>query len=127
MIMEQLEELRAAFAQCRALALADLASGTIYRVSAREKQPQERFDAMCAAAAEVFCRPPGDALARASGHEEARALNEVMLFRGDDLCIFLRAPWDPGEAVLCLCEAALDVDAFLEAARERLAQIAAAA
>ena len=124
MPLAQIEEIQAGFSQCQAVTLADIASKTVLYVSAAKKQPQERLDALCEAAAEMLSGNAAQDLVAASGGDSDDLMQESIVIQGDETLIFLRSPVDPAEALLCVCEAGLDIREFLAFGRSKLEEMA---
>ncbi len=107
-IKERIDKLRADFAGCRSLALADISSGTVLYTSSATRQPQERLDALCAAAAGLLGKDAHTAPSDQSGGPRAtvHGLNEQILFVG--------APFAGSEALLAICDLDLDGDRLMD-------------
>ncbi len=117
MITQQLDKLLAAQDGCRALALADIGAQTVYCVSARVQTPQERLDALCEAAGAVFTggANPGGPAARSA-----------VIFGPQEVLVLARGATQGSEALLAICDPAIDVEHFLRACYSSLEDIAEA-
>ncbi len=132
-ITERLETLFRELDDCRALALADISTRTVLWKSARGRQPQERLDALCRAAQELFCgrtarvaapvlagTPPedaqrtGDASHQAApspaGHPQPQ---RAVLTGTSEQCLLLRTPDTPQEVLIAICDIAADSEQLL--------------
>lgn len=121
MPLAQIEEIQAGFAQCRAAVLADIASKTVLYVSAAQKQPQERMDALCEAASKLLSMK---AVQNDSSRPDNALMQESIVIQGDETLIFVRSPGDPAEALLCVCDAGLDIGEFLGFSHSKLEDMA---
>ena len=113
MNLAQIEQLLAGCEGCMALALADIGAQTVLWSGGPVKPPQERLDALCAAAGTLL-GTAGD------GPQEA------MLIGTEDQCLMLRLPQEPALALLALCRRETDGARFLQQARAQLRAGAAA-
>ncbi|MGB5557921.1 MAG: hypothetical protein WBN04_07900 [Paracoccaceae bacterium] len=125
MILDQLKALREEFAECQVVALADLSSGIVLCVSAKDKQPQERLDALCATAAELLDGKTAVSFANALELPQVSAVRQSVVTTQSETIIFLRSPADTPEALICVCSPTIDVAAMLEAAKTKFDRIAA--
>lgn len=123
-ILKQLDDLRTAFPPCVAVGLVDVGSGIVLCVSTQQKQPQEQLDAICAAGIELFNSPASQAFAKAHGPDTDKSPQEVIVLNTNDTCLFLRSPVDAMEAMFCLYEAEIDIQATMETARTAFNRIA---
>lgn len=124
MISEQMDALRERFAGCDFLALADIGSRTVLSVSAAQKPPQEKLDAYCAAAAELFAGKSASVYLTALQHPGEAGLTTATILTDRRLIIFVRSPVDVNEAMLCGCDPTIDVGSFIQAMGAGLARIA---
>ena len=124
MILDQLNALRADFPECHTVALADISSGTVLCVSAKQKHPQERMDALCATAAELLDGEAAQAFSQALVTPLSEKLQESVVMAKLETYLFLRSPQDQMEAMLCVCSADVDIENFLQGARSCLKTIA---
>jgi len=121
-IVDHLNAIRQDVPACRAVVLADLTTRVILCVSAEDRPPQERLDALCDTAIRLLDSDTSRVLARAGQIPPLEAL----VFSADGMEVFLRTPTLPDEALCCLCGPDVDVDKLMEQAHGRLAQIGAA-
>ena len=105
MILDQLEALQADFPECHTIALADISSGTVLCVSAKERHPQERMDALCSTAAELLDGGTAHSFSQALAMPESSAMQESVVMAKSKTWLFLRSPQDPMEAIFCVCSA----------------------
>ncbi|NKW72190.1 hypothetical protein HGD85_04340, partial [Rhodobacteraceae bacterium R_SAG10] len=110
--------------ECHTVALADISSGTVLCVSAKQKHPQERLDALCSTAAELLDGDAAQAFSKALEMPKTATLQESVVMAKLETYIFLRSPQDRMEAMLCICSANIDIDTFLQGARSSLKTIA---
>ena len=124
--LDQMDELRDGFPGCRAVALADMSSGIVLCVSERNKHPQERLDALCATANEIFNGAAAGKVFAALGNGEAGGPDRGMIVTPSETCIFLRSSADPMETLCAICDADVDIGQFAKSARRTFDQIATA-
>lgn len=124
MILDKLDALRVDFAECSAIALADISSGTVLCVSTGKKQRQEHLDTLCQTAAEIFTGQTASSVSKMTNEAGESALQESVVLAKSETYVFLRSPIDPKEAMLCVCSAKLNIDKFLQQARSSMHNIA---
>ena len=100
-IKDHIETLQSGFDGCICLALADLSTRTVLCASSRERLPQERLDALCAAAAELLTSDP-----------DATPQVRVMGIR-EQICFRLTAR-DGTEALLAICDIESSAQEFMD-------------
>jgi predicted regulator of Ras-like GTPase activity (Roadblock/LC7/MglB family) len=114
-IAEQLNAMRADFPACRAATFADLSSGLVLFTSAVSRMPQERLDALSAQAQALLA----GAAARAGEALLGAPVEHAVVSDAEGLVVLVRSPVEPGEAMICHCDADIDLGAFAaRAARE---------
>ena len=123
--LDQMDELRDGFPGCRAVALADMSSGIVLCVSEIEKHPQERLDALCATANELFNTAAARKVFGALKNGENANQDQGMTITPSETCIFLRSPADPMESLVAICNTDVDVTLFTQSARRTFDKIAA--
>ena len=125
-ILDQLDALREQFPDCLAVAYADISSGIVLCVSAREKHPQEHLDSLCTTAADLFNGATAGTFSTALTSDADALFEEGLVLTQSETCLFLRSPQDPKEAMFCVCSARIDLDAFKARAKQQLNAIAGA-
>ena len=120
-IAEDLTALRRDFPGCRVATFADLSSGLVLFTSTAERLPQERLDAMLDRAAGLLEGPAGAVGAAILGEPVLAAVAP------DGACLLVarRRAEEPDEAVICQCDADIDLSAFAARAAEVLATLEA--
>jgi hypothetical protein len=120
-IADQLTALRQEFPACRVATFADLSSGLVLFTSAASRLPQDRLDALSARARALFAGPVGQTGAALLGGavEQAVMADED----GEGLIVLVRSPSEPDEAMICHCDAGIDLSAFAARARRELAAL----
>lgn len=121
-ILEHLNAIRQDVPACEAVVLADLTTRVILCVSAEDRPPQERLDALCDTAIRLLDSDTSRLMARAG---QIPPLEGMTLSAGG-VEVFLRTPTLPDEALCCLCRPDVDVERLMEQAHGRLAEIGAA-
>ena len=121
-VHDQLNDLRASFADCRLIAFVDLEAELVLSCSAALKPRQEELDALAAAAKAILLPEPA---AMVDGSDFA-ATDEAILLSSEQSAVYLRAQDQEAEALVCICEPAQDLIVFRESARTALDAIMAA-
>ena len=107
---EDLDSLAERYPDCIIAAYADITTGITLLTNTGPVFPQEALDELCAEAAltlGVGDIPPVGALPC----QEAIKSDESAVF------VYLRAPDDPGDALVCMCRPGIALDPFLADAR----------
>jgi hypothetical protein len=120
-IADQLTALRRDFPACRVATFADLSSGLVLFTSAASRLPQDRLDALSNRARALFAGPVGQTGAALLGG----AVQQAVLADDDGLVVLVRSPAEPDEAMICHCDAGIDLAAFATRARRELAALGA--
>jgi hypothetical protein len=120
-IAEQLNALRADFPACRVATFADLSSGLVLFASAASRMPQERLDALSGRARALLAGPSAEAGAALLGAPVGHAVGSD----GEALLVLVRSPAEPDEALICHCDADIDIAAFKARAAGELAALGA--
>ena len=105
---------------CRLAVYADLSVPMALISQSREPAHRETLQALCAEGRAVLTACDDDAT-------DIPTPDAAVAFAADRLAIFLRAPVSPNDALCCLCDPDLDIDAFLPAARACLGRLTGAA
>jgi hypothetical protein len=120
-IAEQLNALRADYPACRVATFADLSSGLVLFTSAAARMPQERLDALSGRARALLAGPAGAVGAALLGAPVDHAVGSD----GEAILVLVRSPTEPDEALICHCDADIDVAAFTARASQELAALGA--
>ncbi|MEM8631006.1 MAG: hypothetical protein AAGF74_07205 [Pseudomonadota bacterium] len=124
-VADELDDIRAEFPECKALAFVDLSSAMALTVSARRKPPQETIDELCQNAIAVLDGPGGEVLVGAAELPPSVRVAHGVLCGQDDLRVFVRSSAVPSEALCGLCGHRLDILAFVVRAARGLSAIEA--
>jgi len=121
-IADELTAIRRDFPGCRVATFVDLSSGIVLFASTEVRVPQERLDAFCRRAAKLFSGPPGSVASALIG----APVHQAVVPEGEGVLVVLRSRDDPGEAVICHCDADIDLAALTARAAGVLATLGAA-
>jgi hypothetical protein len=121
-IADQLNALRADFPACRVATFADLSSGLVLFTSSAARMPQDRLDGLTARARALV----GPASEAGAGLLAAR-VDHAVASEGEALFVLVRSPVEPDEALICQCDADIDLTAFTARAARELASLGAGA
>jgi len=116
MVAELLDGLTARHGACRVVAYADLSARMVLVTNSAAATPREALNALCKQAETAL---QGNPLTPPETCDVAISTTP------DQVQVFLRLPTEASEALCCICDPSLDLPAFVEEARECLAQIAA--
>lgn len=120
-ITAELDAMRADLKGCALVAYTDLTSQLVLSTSAATKPVQEEMNALSKAAQLAL---DGDYAQSAAPSWGGTASAEVaVLMTGAEVRLFLRAPANPSEALMCVCAADTDLDAAVTQARAVLQRI----
>ena len=106
-ILQHLEELRTGLRAVETVAYMDMRSGTVLGKSTATDEPQERFDALCALAADILGGAAGET-------------DEAVLMRSTEALVLRRAPGAPSEALCLVCAPDVDISKVMDGARRAL-------
>lgn len=120
----QLDELRAALPGCNLVLFGDLSSKITLCVSASDRYPQEKLDALCATAGDLLDGPAAQSSAGALGLSDGSGLDQAIILSPVDLQLFLRSPVDKADVLCCVCSLGGDVQRAIEQAHSSLISIA---
>ena len=120
MILDHLNELRENHPECLAVSLIDLSSGLALRTSAKEKYTQERLDALCSLASELFEGNSSEVFSKALDSADQQ---DGIVMTNSQTCLLLRSSADPMEAMFCICSPKADHHKILQSARVCLDKI----
>jgi len=122
MILDHLNQLRAEIPECLAASLIDMSSGLALCTSAKEKYTQERLDALCSLASELFEGSAAETFSNALKTSDQR---ECIIMTVSETCLYLRSVVDPQEAMFCICSPDVDPKELLQNAKSCLNKISA--
>ncbi|MEM6341153.1 MAG: hypothetical protein AAF729_08380 [Pseudomonadota bacterium] len=108
-VSEELDGLRDAFEDCSIVAFADIETRLVLVSSSKGVARRETLDSLCASAADTF------------GNRKALPITEAdmhIVASRTGLEIFFNLPEHAGDALCCVCEPSIDLDAFVAAARD---------
>lgn len=115
-VTDALDAMRSQLPGCSLVAFTDLTSNVVLRASVAAPRPaQEELDAL-ARAAQIALDGPLAEGAAAAWEEGARA-DAAMLLTGSEARVFLRAPGDSAEALVCVCAPDVDLQAVVDCGR----------
>jgi hypothetical protein len=120
-IADQLNALRADFPACRVATFADLSSALVLFTSAASRMPQDRLDALSGRARALLAGPAAGAGAGLLG----APVDHAVASEGEALVVLVRSPTEPDEALICHCDADIDIAAFTARAARELAALGA--
>ena len=120
-VTEALTTLRSDVPGCSIAAYADLSSGIVLSSSAAVPPAREDLDALAAAATETLDGAVAEGASQSIGEEPPES---AIAMSTRDLRVFLRAPGNPSEALICVCAAGSDVAQIVERGRSTLDRIA---
>jgi hypothetical protein len=120
-IADQLTALRRDFPACRVATFADLSSGLVLFTSASSRLPQDRLDALSSRARALFAGPAGQTGAALLGGP----VQQAVMSDAEGLIVLVRSPAEPDEAMICHCDADIDLPAFAARAQRELAALGA--
>lgn len=121
-----LDQLRREHPACRLAAFADLSAGMILSSSADRPVAQEHLDHLCTTAVELLDGDSAARVGRASGAAGQQGWpHYAMAADGGEILLFVRARNDPGDALCCLCDGVVGLDALIAAAAQSLDAISA--
>ncbi|MEM7718206.1 MAG: hypothetical protein AAF222_03325 [Pseudomonadota bacterium] len=120
-ITAELDAMRADVQGCALVAYADLSSQLVLCTSAASNPAQEEMNALSKAAQLAL---DGEFAAGAAPSWGGEAPAEVsVLMTGAEARLFLRAPNNPTEALMCVCAPDIDLEAAVAEARATLQRI----
>lgn len=125
MIVEQFDAFRTDFPDCLTVSLLDISSQTVLCVSSEHKLPQERLDALCATGAQLLDGDIAGLFSKALDKSDDRNVQESVFASESDVCLFMRSPQDPMEAVVFVCATSVAISDLMENAGKLLNKIAA--
>lgn len=120
-ITAELDAMRTGMQGCALVAYADLSSQLVLCTSAASSPAQEEMNALSKAAQLAL---DGDYAAGAAQSWGGGAAAEVsVLMTGAEARLFLRAPDNPSEALMCVCAPDVDLEAAVAEGRATLQRI----
>ena len=120
-VTDKLDAMRGDLPGCSLVAFADLGSRIVLCASAAAKPAQEELDHLSGLAQTVLDGPlaEGAAPVLAQGDGDRRA-GVAMLVSGADAKVFLRAPGEANEALICVCAPESDLGKVVDCGRATL-------
>ncbi|MGR3515265.1 MAG: hypothetical protein ACU0GG_21080 [Paracoccaceae bacterium] len=122
-ITAELDAMRAEVQGCSLVAYTDLTSQLVLSTSAAMKPAQEEMNALSKAAQLALDGTYAESAAPSWGGGAAAEVSVLMT--GADARLFLRAPQNPAEALMCVCTPDTDLEAAVSTAQATLQRIAA--
>jgi len=111
---EDLDALTGTHPDCIVAAYADIETGVTLLINSGDNAPREALDELCVEAALTLGTPDAPPLGGLPCNEAVKA-DESALF------VYLRAPDEATDALICMCRPTISLGPFLEAARACLA------
>lgn len=121
-ITEELDAMRSDVRGCTLVAYADLTSKLVLCTSAAVKPAQEEMNALSQAAQLALDGAYAESAAPSWGGTAPAEVSVLMT--GADARLFMRAPSNPEEALMCVCAPDTDLEAAVAEGRETLKRIA---
>ncbi|MEM6387971.1 MAG: hypothetical protein AAF718_17230 [Pseudomonadota bacterium] len=121
-ITAELDAMRADVQGCALVAYTDLTSQLVLCTSAASKPAQEEMNALSQAAQLALDGTYAESAAPSWGGSTPAELSVLMT--GSDARVFLRAPENPAEALMCICAPDTDLEVAVKEARATLQRIA---
>ncbi len=118
-----LDELRAAFPECRGVGYADFSTDMMLATSAATSLAQERWDALSNTAAQLMSGQVADRFGQALSDQDADLPHYAIVFDGDDCFAFVRSSGDAAYGLCCLCSPGINLPRFLEHSQRTLAAV----
>ena len=107
---EDLDTLATRFPDCIIAAFADIDTGITLLTRGSFEAPREALNELCAEAALTLGSVEAPALGTSTCNMAVKAVDHAIF-------VYLRSAEDPGDVLLCMCQPAIDLEAFLPAAR----------
>lgn len=124
-LVEKLDDLRSRYPECRTLAFADISTGMILCTSAEGKLRQEKLDSLCGTAVEMLSGSIAKHIGGAFPAQEDSGVYQAIIVEPAEIGIFLKSTINPADALCCVCLPAIKLGAFIEDARNNLAEFGA--
>lgn len=121
-ITAELDAMRADVQGCALVAYTDLSSSLVLCTSAASKPVQEEMNALSQAAQLALDGAYAEGAEPTWGGTSPAEISVLMT--GAEARLFLRAPGNPAEALVCVCAADTDLDAAVRQAQATLQRIA---
>ncbi len=121
MAADILKSLTEAHTACRVAVYADLSVPLVLLSQTRVPAPREELNALCNEGGAVL------SAVDAGEHDPDTSCDTAVVASDDGLAVFLRPVATPNEALCCLCDADLDLAAFLDEARDCLDRLGGSA
>ncbi len=107
---ELLDTLAEGHSDCLLVAYADISIGITLRAAGDKTVPREALDEMCAEAALTLGAGDDPVLGQSTSDLALKSVENAIF-------VFLRAPDEPGEALIAMCRDTIALDSFLADAR----------
>lgn len=120
-VTDALDALRSELSGCALVAYTDLSSRLVLSTSAAGHPGQEELDALSGAAQQVLAGAVAEGGAQVWG--AGAAADMAMLMTGTEARVFLRAPGEAPEALICVCAPDTDLTQVVTEGRATLARI----
>lgn len=125
-VAAHLDDLRAGLPGCSLVVFGDFFSQITLCVSAQDRHPQERLDAICASAGTLLDGPVAQAVTATMGMPDNHAFSQAILFCPTSMQIFLRSPVEEADMLCCVLSLNGDAETAANRARATLQLIAQA-
>ena len=119
-VADHLNSVRKAFPEAQVVAFADLSSRMILASVGGEDTTQERLDRLCNQARVSFDDPLFALSVQAFGEPHG-----AVVFDPSGLRVFIRSETEPADALCCICDHGIDLNAFVAKIRVTLDDITA--
>ena len=123
-VAAHLDDLRAHLPGCSIVVFGDFFSQITLCVSAQDKHPQERLDALCVSAGSLLDGPVAQSVTTAMGVPDNNAFSQAVLLGPTSMQIFLRSPVEDSDMLACVLSLNADVETSTDRARAALQLIA---
>lgn len=118
MSADALKSLVESYPALRAVAFADLSTRMVLVSESRTPMLREAFQALCLHGGALLTAVDSDPI------DPDTACDAAISVDTEGMSVFLRVPGAPDDALCCLCDPTVEVDAFLADARACLTQLA---
>lgn len=124
-VTDELDEMRTGLAGCSLVAFADLSSQLVLCTSAVSKPVQEELNALSQAADLALNGAVAESASGVWSDNAEPPAETAMLLTGSEARVFLRAPGNPNEALVCVCAPDVPLDTVVNSGRNTLDRIQA--
>ncbi len=119
-LAEKLDQLRQKFPECQTLAFADISTGMVLCSSAAETSRQEYLDSLCDVAVDMLNRDSAKRVNDAFAREDDAGIYQAIIIETAEIGVFLKSTNNPSEALCGVCTPGIELEAFIQGARENL-------